>query len=45
MFGETRLAVLFSTNDTLLQNFQNNSHSIPKIEWSVNYFGTEYQLF
>ena len=26
---------LFSTNDILLQNFQNNSHSSPKMKWNV----------
>ena len=45
MFGETRLVTLFSTNDTPLQIFQNNSHSAPKIELSVNYFGVKCQLF
>jgi hypothetical protein len=49
MFGETRFVTpyfqLFSTNDTPVQNSQNNSHSAPKMEWSVIYFGVEYQLF
>jgi hypothetical protein len=32
-------------NFAKLQNSQNNSHSAPKMEWSVNYSGVECQLF
>ena len=35
MFSETNIS----------QNFQNNSYPAPTMEWSVNYFGTECQLF
>ena len=33
------------TNDTPLQNSKSSSHSTPKMEWSVNYFRVQCQLF
>jgi hypothetical protein len=36
---------LISTNNTSLQNSQNNSHTALKIDLSDNYFGVEYELF
>ena len=36
--------MIFSETN-ISQNFQNNSYPAPTMEWSVNYFGTECQLF
>ena len=44
MFGETKLTTPYFQQMTLHSKIpKNNSHSVPKMEWNMNYF--ECQLF
>ena len=45
MFGETRFFTPYFQQMTFHSKIRKIFHSVPKMNWSVNYFGVEYELF